>query len=63
LAKELSDAIQVIRIDVDKNRALSEALGIVSLPVVQIYKNSELKWTKTGYSDKVTLRNEIDKLK
>ncbi len=63
LAKELSDAIQVIRIDVDKNRALSEALGIVSLPVVQIYKNSELKWTKTGYSDKVSLRNEIDKLK
>ena len=63
LATDFEDDIEVIRIDVDQNRTLSEELGIISLPVVQIYKNSELKWTKTGYSDKVTLKSEIEKLK
>jgi thioredoxin 1 len=63
LATDFEDDIEVIRIDVDQNRTLSEELGIIGLPVVQIYKNSELKWTKTGYSDKVTLKSEIEKLK
>jgi thioredoxin len=63
LATEQNAEIQLIRIDVDQNRKLSEELAIVSLPVVQIYKNSELKWTKTGYVDKTTILAEVDKLK
>ncbi len=62
LAEEMNGDLFVLRIDVDQNRKLSEELGISALPVVQIYKNKELKWTNKGYTDKETLKLEIQKL-
>jgi thioredoxin 1 len=62
LGEEMKDNLLVLRIDVDQNRTLSEELGISALPVVQIYKNNELKWTNKGYTDKETLKLEINKL-
>jgi thioredoxin 1 len=62
LGEEMKDKLLVLRIEVDQNRILSEELGISALPVVQIYKNNELKWTNKGYTDKETLKQEINKL-
>jgi thioredoxin 1 len=62
LSEEMKGNLLVLRIDVDQNRKLSEELGISALPVVQIYKNNELKWTNKGYIDKETLKLEINKI-
>ncbi len=62
IGEEMKDKLLVLRIDVDQNRTLSEELGISALPVVQIYKKNELKWTNKGYTDKETLKLEINKL-
>lgn len=52
IAKEMSATVQVIRINADDNQNLCKELHVDALPVLQVYKNKELKWTNTGYIDK-----------
>ena len=44
----LGDKVKVIKIDVDKNAALSEALRIKTLPTLIIYKSGDMKWRHSG---------------
>ncbi len=46
---------KVIKIDVDKNNALANALRIKSLPTLIIYKNGEMIWRQSGEQDANTL--------
>ncbi len=60
VASELGDAAKVIKIDVDKNPQLAEALRVKGLPTFMIYKSGEMKWRQSGEQDADTL---IDLLK
>jgi thioredoxin 1 len=60
VAAALGDKAKVIKIDVDKNQELSEALRVKDLPTFIIYKDGEMKWRQNGELDMNTL---IDKLK
>jgi len=51
----LGDKVKVIKIDVDKNAALSEALRIKTLPTLIIYKSGDMKWRHSGELDANTL--------
>jgi len=51
----LGDKIKVIKIDVDKNKALSEALRIKTLPTLIIYKSGDMKWRQSGELDANTI--------
>ena len=51
----LGDKARVIKIDVDKNKELSEALRVKSLPTLIIYKDGEMKWRQSGEQDANTL--------
>ena len=51
----LSDKAKVIKIDVDKNKDLAEALRVKGLPTLIIYKNGEMKWRHSGEQDANTL--------
>ncbi|MUU79269.1 thioredoxin family protein [Winogradskyella endarachnes] len=55
VAAGLGDKVKVIKIDVDKNRELAEALRIKGLPTLIIYKNGEMKWRHSGEKDANTL--------
>lgn len=55
VAAAVGDKGKVIKIDVDKNNQLAEALRIKSLPTLIIYKNGEMKWRQSGEQDANTL--------
>ncbi len=59
VAAALGDKAKVIKIDVDKNKELAEALKIKGLPTFMIYKNGEMVWRQTGDFDANTLINKI----
>jgi len=44
VAAALGDKAKVIKIDVEKNKDLAEALRVKGLPTLMIYKDGEMKW-------------------
>lgn len=55
VAAALGDKAKVIKIDVDKNKELAEALRVKGLPTLMIYKNGEMVWRQSGEQDANTL--------
>ncbi|MFN7099324.1 MAG: thioredoxin family protein [Flavobacterium sp.] len=51
VAAALGDRAKVIKIDVDKNQELAEALRIKGLPTLIIYKEGQMVWRKSGELD------------
>ena len=51
VAAALGDKAKVIRIDVDKNQELAEALRIKGLPTLMIYKYGQMIWRQSGELD------------
>ena len=55
VAAALGDRAKVIKIDVDKNKELAEALRIKGLPTFMIYKDGQMVWRQSGEFDANTL--------
>ena len=55
VAAALGDKGKVIKIDVDKNKELSQALRVKGLPTLMIYKKGEMVWRQSGEQDANTL--------
>ena len=55
VAAALGDKAKVIKIDVDKNSALAEALRVKVIPTLMIYKYGEMVWRQSGDQDANTL--------
>jgi thioredoxin 1 len=55
VAAALGDKAKIIKIDVDKNAELAEALRVKGLPTLIIYKSGEMKWRFSGEQDANTL--------
>mgnify|MGYP003994947729 CR=1 FL=1 len=51
---------KVIKINVDKNNELKEALRVKALPTLMIYKGGEMVWRQSGEQDANTLINLIN---
>lgn len=60
VAATLGDKARIIKIDVDKNKELAEALRIKDLPTLMIYKNGEMKWRQSGDQDAETLMDLVN---
>ncbi|MFD0861075.1 thioredoxin family protein [Sungkyunkwania multivorans] len=55
VAAAIGDKGKVIKIDVDKNQELAEALRIKGLPTLMIYRGGEMVWRQSGEQDANTL--------
>ena len=60
VAAALGEKARVIKIDVDKNKELADALRIKDLPTLMIYKEGEMKWRQSGEQDANTLIDLIN---
>ena len=59
VAAALGDKARVIKIDVEKNQDLAEALRIKGLPTLIIYKLGDMKWRQSGELDANTIIGRI----
>ena len=61
VAAALGDKAKVIKINIDKNEVLANALRIKGNPTFIIYKDGEMKWRQSGNQDANTLINLVEK--
>lgn len=48
LKEELGESIRIIKLDVDKNEALSAQYRIQSVPTLLLFRNGEILWRQSG---------------
>ena len=60
VANALGKKAKVIKIDLEKNNKLAEALRIKGAPTLMIYKGGEMVWRQSGEQDAKTLINLIN---
>ncbi|MDX1902779.1 MAG: thioredoxin [Thermonemataceae bacterium] len=52
---EVGDAVNIIKIDVDKNPAVSQVYQIMGVPTLIIFKNGQILWRQSGVVPKANL--------
>ncbi|MDF1697050.1 MAG: thioredoxin [Saprospiraceae bacterium] len=62
LKDDMGDSVRVIKIDVDKNQALSTKLKITSIPSVMIYKEGKLHYEGKGMHTLQQLKSKLSGL-
>lgn len=60
LKSQMGDAVDIYKIDVDKNQALAQQYGIRSIPTLILFKNNEPVWRKSGMASSVELQNAVE---
>lgn len=48
LKEELGESIRIIKLDVDKNEALSAQYRVQSVPTLLLFRNGEILWRQSG---------------
>jgi thioredoxin 1 len=51
VASALGERAKIIKIAIEKNETLVEALRVKGNPTFMIYKNGVMKWRQTGFQD------------
>jgi len=59
LKEDLGESIRIIKIDVDKNEAISTQYRIMSVPTFMLFKNGEAVWRQSGTIRLNDLKNLI----
>ena len=62
LKQDMGDRLRLVKIDVDRNREISEKLGVQAMPTTMIFHRGELKWRASGVQSPQTLKDELAKL-
>ncbi len=61
LKNMIGDRANIIKIDVDKNPAVSQKFGIRSVPTLMIFKKGETKWRESGVRSARELASLLEK--
>lgn len=64
LGKEMNGQARILKIDIDKNKAIAQRFQIRSVPTFIIFKKGKILWRQSGAMDKggliQELKNSID---
>jgi thioredoxin 1 len=63
VAEELKKDASFGKVDVDKNKLLSDVYGINSIPTIIIFKDGQLAWRLEGLTNRETLLATIKEIK
>jgi thioredoxin len=56
---QLGDEVKIVKIDTDKNPAISSQFAIKGVPTLMIFKNGKIKWRQSGVVNAPSLVNQI----
>ncbi len=59
IAKENTNKLSVIKINIDKNPALATNLGVRSVPNLLLYRNGKIVWRQAGSKPYHELNSEL----
>lgn len=62
LKEEMGDDIRILKVDVDKNEALSMQYRIQSVPTLMLFKKGEMLWRQSGAMSLNDLMQKISQL-
>ena len=54
-AEEYGDKAEFVKVDIDENMELSARYGIMSIPLVAVFKNGEMSAKSLGYMSKTEM--------
>lgn len=57
--EDLRDNVKIIKIDVDKNKALATKFQVRGVPTFMIFKNGKQVWRQAGLITKNELKQKI----
>jgi thioredoxin 1 len=60
IATEYSDKIDVVKLNVDQNPAVTQRYGIMNIPTLSVFKNGEIALEIVGAKPKAALLRELD---
>ena len=60
VALEIGDKADIIKIDVDRNQALSGQLGIRGVPTFMLFQKGKVKWRQSGMQSANALARVIE---
>lgn len=62
LKEKMGDDIRILKVDVDKNEALSMQYRIQSVPTLMLFKKEEMVWRQSGAMSLNDLMQKISQL-
>lgn len=62
LKEKMGDDIRILKVDVDKNEALSMLYRIQSVPTLMLFKKGEMLWRQSGAMSLNDLMQKISQL-
>ena len=60
--KDLKDNITILKIDIDKNPAATQAFGVQGVPTLIVFRKGEVKWRQSGVVSASQLKQVLSKV-
>jgi len=60
VSKAVKGKVRIIKIDVDKNKAIAQRFQVQGVPTLALFKNGKVVWKESGMKTKQQIINVID---